>query len=176
MRPTLAISLFVDGQRAVVIGSGPTAAERAARLTEAGALITPVDEAAYTEGTGFGHQLVLVCDEAQDVELARRVHAASKIVGFLCYAQDRPEFSDFALPALIRRGPVQVTVSTQGSAPSLARRLREELEKVLDPRLGDYAEKLAIVRAELPVGQRREILSGRVAGLRIDGSLILPED
>ncbi len=176
MRPTLAISLFVDGQRAVVIGSGPSAAERAARLTEAGALITPVDEAAYTEGTCFGHQLVFVCDEAQDDELALRVHAAAKVIGVLCYAQDRPEHSDFAMPALVRRGPVQVAISTQGAAPALARRLREELEKVLDPRLSEFADRLSVVRAELPVGQRREVLAGRVAGLHIDGKLVLPED
>jgi len=175
MRPTLAISLFVAGERALLIGSGPSAAERAARLTEAGASVTPVAETAFSEGALSGHRLVLLCDDAQDPALAERVHAAARAQGVLCYAQDRPEHSDFALPALVRRGPVRVAVSTEGGAPALARRLREELERVLDPRLAEFAESLARERESLPSGERREAMASKVAGLRIDGALVLPD-
>ena len=177
MRPTLAISLFVSGQRALVIGDGPSAADRATRLTGAGATITAIPESAFTPAALAEHRLVFVCDEAQDPDLAARVHAAAQThtPALLCYAQDRPDHSDFAMPALVRRGHVRIAISTEGAAPALARRLREELDRLLDPRLAAFAASLAAERAALPPGERRARLAARVAALRIEGLLHLPE-
>lgn len=166
LRKSLAISLFVDGRRAVVIGSGQIAAERAARLTEAGADVHAITENDYDAGVLAGAAMVMLCDDALSTELAARVRADARAEGAMMYAQDRPDLSDFAMPALIRRGPVRVAISTEGTAPALARRLREELERVLEPQLAEFAEAVA---------RDRRNSTETVAGLRIDGKLVIPD-
>ncbi|MGH3113356.1 MAG: precorrin-2 dehydrogenase/sirohydrochlorin ferrochelatase family protein, partial [Gaiellaceae bacterium] len=52
-----------------------------------------------------------------------------------------------ALPAVVRRGPLQLTVSTSGQAPTLARRLREQLEAAYGPEWGELAALLGRLRA-----------------------------
>ena len=126
-RPALALSLYVSGRRAVVVGDGPVAEDRRTRLSDAGATVVPVSSAQYRAEALEGATLVLCCDPLRAEEVGRDARAR----GALFYAADRPELSDFALPALARRGPVTLAASTDGTAPALARRLREELERLL---------------------------------------------
>lgn len=53
---------------------------------------------------------------------------------------DRPELCTFITPAIIDRGEVVVAVGTSGSAPVLARRIRERIETLLPARIGELAE------------------------------------
>ncbi len=55
---------------------------------------------------------------------------------------DRPELSSFIMPAIVDRGEVVVAVGTSGSAPVLARRLREQIEALLPARIGELAALL----------------------------------
>ena len=48
--------------------------------------------------------------------------------GILCNAVDEPERCHFYYPAVVRRGPLQIAISTGGLSPALASRLRQELE------------------------------------------------
>ena len=83
---------------------------------------------------------------------------------------DDLEHSSFILPAIVDRSPVIVAVGSQGSAPVLARRLREQLEALLPARLGALARfagarRVSVQRA-LPPSERRpfweRILGGRI--------------
>src|SRR6185437_2044511 len=72
---------------------------------------------------------------------------------------DDPEHSSFILPAIVDRSPVIVAVGSQGSAPVLARRLREQLEALLPARLGALARfagaRRKAVRSALRPAARR---------------------
>ncbi|MBA4371022.1 MAG: hypothetical protein C0418_05535 [Coriobacteriaceae bacterium] len=59
---------------------------------------------------------------------------------------DAPELSDFILPALMRRGPLQIAVSTGDKAPLVAKRLRHRLESQFGDEWGEYLELLGRVR------------------------------
>lgn len=61
-------------------------------------------------------------------------------------AVDDPEFCDFYFPAIVERGPLQVAISTDGTSPFFARRLREELEKVIPRSTGRFLERLGKIR------------------------------
>jgi precorrin-2 dehydrogenase / sirohydrochlorin ferrochelatase len=172
-RPALAVSLYVAGRRCVVVGDGAPAEERAARLTEAGANPDRIASAAY-EGAALTGAFVEYCSDAA---LAPRVSRDARAAGALFYTMDLPDLSDFAAPAVARRGPLSLAVSTDGEAPALARRLRQELQRLLDaadPGLDDLLAEMIRVRAALPSGQERtdrlRALAERVA---LDGKLSL---
>lgn len=72
-------------------------------------------------------QLVFVADVDDEFAADIRKHAKNR--GALVHVQDRIPLCDFHLPAIVRRGHLQVTVSTDGTAAGLSRILREYLEK-----------------------------------------------
>src|SRR6266853_592795 len=63
----------------------------------------------------------------------RRGYADAQRRGVLCNAVDEPERCDFYFPAVVRRGELQIAISTGGLSPALAQRLRKELEQQFGP-------------------------------------------
>src|SRR5687768_13634039 len=126
-RPALAVSLFVSGRRCLVVGEGAMAAERAGRLSAAGAEVLLLPRAEYRAALLDGVFMAFCCDASLGPTVSRDARAR----GVLVYVLDMPDLSDCAMPALVRRGPLQLAVSTDGVSPSLARRLREQLELLL---------------------------------------------
>jgi uroporphyrin-III C-methyltransferase/precorrin-2 dehydrogenase/sirohydrochlorin ferrochelatase len=62
---------------------------------------------------------------------------------------DHPAQSDFSLPAVVRRGPLTLAISTAGQAPAFAAWLRKQLERLLDHRLGQVVETYARLRPSM---------------------------
>jgi precorrin-2 dehydrogenase/sirohydrochlorin ferrochelatase len=129
--PALSVSLYVAGKRCVIVGEGELADERARRLRDAGAeplVVAPADFADLGPEACAGAWLVMALDDAT----TEAVRAAARAAGALFYAHDKPRISDLAMPALARRGPIQIAVSTDGESPTLAGELRAELQRALD--------------------------------------------
>src|SRR5437660_652374 len=80
--------------------------------------------------------VVSAAGEALDAQIAARARRHRIPVNVV----DRPELSTFIFPAIVDRGEVVVAISTGGSSPVLARRLREHIEALLPARIGDLAE------------------------------------
>jgi uroporphyrin-III C-methyltransferase/precorrin-2 dehydrogenase/sirohydrochlorin ferrochelatase len=70
-----------------------------------------------------------------DEQIAARARAANTLVNVV----DRPDLSNFIVPAVIDRGEVVVAIGTGGASPVLARRIRERIEALLPARIGDLA-------------------------------------
>ena len=73
----------------------------------------------------------------------------------LCNVVDDPERCDFYYPAVVRRGALQVAISTEGKSPALAQRLRREFERQLRPVYAGWLEWLG--------GARRRLFASPVA-------------
>ena len=81
----------------------------------------------------------------------------------LCNVVDVPERCDFYYPAVVRRGDLQIAISTGGQSPALAQRLRREFERQLAPIYAGWLQSLGKIRRELfarPMDseQRRRLL------------------
>jgi precorrin-2 dehydrogenase / sirohydrochlorin ferrochelatase len=81
---------------------------------------------------------------------------------------DDPEHCDFYYPAVVRRGQLQIAISTGGQSPSLAQRLRKELEQQFGPEYESFVEELGKKRRNIltsPLSpRRRKSLLHRLAG------------
>ena len=66
--------------------------------------------------------------------------------GVLCNVVDVPDLCDFFYPSVVRRGDLQIAISTAGKSPSLAQKLRQQLEKQFGPGYAEWVEELGATR------------------------------
>ena len=140
------VSLEVAGRPCVVFGSGAVALARAEALLEAGAVVTVIARP-YEDGDLAGAFLAVAA--TGDAAETARIFAEAERERVLLNAVDDPAHCHFAVPSVLQRGDLMVTVSTGGRAPGYARRLREELSRVVGPEHGTLVDLIGDVRAEL---------------------------
>ena len=92
---------------------------------------------------------------ATDSEEENRKVAGHK--GLLLNVVDRPELCTFIVPATLRRGPLQIAVSTSGASPAMARAIRKDMESTYGPQFGKHLIKLKRLREKAV----KEITSSR---------------
>ena len=91
----------------------------------------------------------LVVAATSSVEINDSVYREAQSRQILCNVVDDPERCDFYYPAVVRRGALQIAISTAGKSPALAQRLRRELEAQLAPVYAGWIEELGRVRKQL---------------------------
>ena len=158
--------LDITGRRCVVIGAGPIAERKVEQLLAAGADVTVVSpeataaiEQAVADGRVRLHrrpyapgdlaQAFAAFVATDDMSVSRQVRGEATRERVLLNVADVPELCDFIAPAVVERGPVMVAVSTSGTSPALARKLREALERWPELAWADAAPLLSEVRSEL---------------------------
>ena len=161
------VNLAVAGRRCVVVGGGEVAARKVEGLVAAGAdvvVVAPqiderirrsgaqVKERVYQSGDLDGAWLAIAATD--DPLVNREVHADGEAGRVWINAADDPPACSFTLPAVVRRGPVMVTVSTAGHSPALASWLRGQVAAQLGPEVGVLAEWLSEARDELKAAGR----------------------
>jgi siroheme synthase-like protein len=150
----------------VVIGGGEVADRKARKLLQARAevvVISPevkpelesiaaeVRRRQYREGDLEGAFLAFAATDLRDVNAAVAREAREK--GIPVNVADEPAEGDFALPSTLRRGRLQIAVSTGGASPALARRIRQELEDAFGFEWAGVVEELSRARRD---GRRAE--------------------
>jgi uroporphyrin-III C-methyltransferase / precorrin-2 dehydrogenase / sirohydrochlorin ferrochelatase len=154
----LPILLRVRSRFAVVIGGGAVAARKAELLLKCGArvcLVAPELAAGTQEllrqhpadlshvcAAFAAHHLegaALVIAAADSAAVNAQVSQLARARGIPVNVADDAQRSDFILPAIVDRSPLIVAVSSAGTAPVLARRVREQIESLLPARLGALA-------------------------------------
>ena len=147
----------------LLVGAGPVAARKAEGLAAAGAVVTVVapdvvadleavaariERRPYSPGDITGHRLVITA--TNDPTVNAQVSADARAAGIWVNSADDPDNCSFILPAVARRGPVTVAVSTGGASPALASRLRRDIaETMLTPAVEHAAAELTRQRAEI---------------------------
>jgi precorrin-2 dehydrogenase/sirohydrochlorin ferrochelatase len=137
----LPIALDPTVLRIGLCGAGEGLARRQGALIEGGVepvLINP--EAALT---GLNLLFVAGLGTTLSRDLANRARAE----GILVNVEDVPELCDFHMPAIVRRGDLTFTVSTNGKAPGLSRILREWLDRTFGQEWKGRIDQIASVRA-----------------------------
>ncbi len=157
------IFLKLRDRRCVVVGGGAIAEQKLKSLLETGATVIVVSPNATATIQQYAREGVvdwkkkifepsdldgalLVISATASREVDELVYRESERRGALCNAVDDPPRCHFYYPSIIRRGDLQIAISTNGKSPALAQRLRRELEETFDSSYEGWLEWLGKVR------------------------------
>jgi precorrin-2 dehydrogenase/sirohydrochlorin ferrochelatase len=178
------IFLKLTARPCIVIGAGILAESKIESMLAANAAVTviaPEANARITELAASGEITLHLREYASgDLRISgvaqflavaatnvpavnRAVFAEAEASGVLINAVDDPPFCDFYFPSVVRRGDLQIAISTAGASPALAQRLRKEINAILPLDAGDWLTELGNLRREVlqlePLNDaRKEIL------------------
>jgi precorrin-2 dehydrogenase/sirohydrochlorin ferrochelatase len=155
--------LKLDGCKCVVVGAGSIASQKLDSLLDSGAAVQVVapEASAKIQKLAHGRRLAWTQVEFQAAHLEgaflviaatgnpavnEQVFRAARERGVLCNSVDEPERCDFFYPAVVRRGDLQIAISTAGKSPALAQRIRKELEEQFDSSYAGWLQWLGTVR------------------------------
>ena len=174
------IYLELSNRRAVVIGAGAVAARKVQALYEAGARITVIAEhikpameqafhypnvemvlSSYHKHYLSGATLAIAA--TNDPVLNRKVFHDCQELEVLCNIVDQPQLCDFYMPSIIKRGDLQIAISTNGHCPAYSGHLRKKLEETFTEEHGRFLEQLEKMRKHVMeetrnANQRKSIL------------------
>lgn len=155
--------LKLEGKQCLVVGAGKVGEPKIGSLLETGAHIRVVAleaSSAVREWARTGKiDLELRAFSADDLDdaflavvatnsrtLNERVYHEAQRRRVLCNVVDVPDLCDFFYPAVVRRGDLQIAVSTAGQSPSLAQQIRQQLEKQFGPGYATWVAELGETR------------------------------
>jgi precorrin-2 dehydrogenase/sirohydrochlorin ferrochelatase len=185
--------LKLEGKRCLVVGAGRVGEPKIGGLIGTGASIRVIAlEASDTvHGWAQDNKITLelrafVPEDLDGVSLAV-VATASRSVnetiyreaqrrGVLCNVVDVPEYCDFYYPAVVRRGDLQIAVSTSGQSPSLAQKIRQQLERQFGPGYARWVAELGATRrlvlgSDLDSQRKRELLQSLASREALEAAL-----
>lgn len=162
---TFPMFLQMAGRRVVIVGGGEQAAQKARLILKTEAQIVLVAQdldpeltALVAEGRAqlvstlsveVFRDAVLVFVATGCVGFDYAAHALAKDAGALVNVVDRPAPCDATTPSIVDRDPVVMAISTEGTAPVLARQIKSKMETLLEPALGELAALAGRLRPEV---------------------------
>lgn len=193
--PLLPLFLKLEARRCLVVGGGEVALQKVRGLLECGASLMVVAPEAATEIRDLaeqgrilwqqrkyephdiaGHLLVIAA--TNDAPMNHAIYEDAVAAGVLANVVDDPPYCDFYFGSVVRRGPLQIGISTEGESPAFAQRLRQQLELLLDEGTGPWLQRLGALRREVlathPAGEARNHLLRTLATREICDSPTCP--
>lgn len=181
----------------LVVGGGDIACAKVEALASVGVKVEVVAKS-------IGDALVLLCDKhgfaylealyAPHVLEGRSIvvaatddNAVNEVIAADCRTRrilvnvvDNPALCDFIFPALVRRGPLQIAISSSGISPVLARLIKQSIEVLIPARfehlIGFLQNKKTVMRQQFSKLQPRrmfyeQIINGPMAEDVLEGNL-----
>jgi precorrin-2 dehydrogenase / sirohydrochlorin ferrochelatase len=151
------------GRQVLVVGAGNVGEPKIAGLVDTGARIRVVAREASATVRDWARagkiELEIRPFQPGDLEQAflavvatasrtlnERIYHEAQKRGVLCNVVDVPDLCDFYYPSIVRRGDLQIAVSTSGQSPSLAQKIRQQIEKQYGPGYAQWVAELGETR------------------------------
>jgi len=185
--------LKLGGRQVLVIGAGKVGESKIAGILDTGARIRVIAREATDSVHGWARagqlELELRSFSAQDLDgafvaivatasrdLNELIYREAQLRGVLCNVVDVPEFCDFFYPAVVRRGDLQIAISTSGQSPSLAQKLRQQLEQQFGPGYASWVAQLGetrrlVLASDLAPERKRELLHSLASREALEAAL-----
>jgi precorrin-2 dehydrogenase / sirohydrochlorin ferrochelatase len=185
--------LKLTGKRCLVIGAGKVGEPKIGGLIDTGARVHVIaleaselvrawakagkialELRAFRLGDLDGAFLTVVATGSRG--LNESIYREAQQRGILCNVVDVPEFCDFYYPAVVRRGDLQIAISTNGQSPSLAQKLRQQLERQFGPGYAQWVAELGetrrlVLASNLDPQRKSELLHSLASREALDAAL-----
>lgn len=164
--PLFPMFLKLEGRSCLVLGAGSVGEQKIRGLIECGGtilVVAPSASAAVKEWAEGGELtwvartfevsdldgVFLVVAATSSAEVNHLIYREAQAREILCNVVDDPPYCDFYYPAVVRRGQLQIAISTAGLSPALAQRIRKQLEEEFPPVYANWLEELGRKRESL---------------------------
>ena len=153
-------------KKVVVVGGGNVAHRKVLALLECGAAIHLAGRELVTEleqmvqrreihflgkefEEGFLDRAFMIIAATDDKDLNHHISRCAREKGVLVNAVDQPPDCDFIVPSILRRGDLQIAISTSGKSPALARKIRKGLETKFGQEYETFLAMMGRMRKEI---------------------------
>src|ERR1700733_7665307 len=183
----------LEGKRCLVVGAGKVGEPKIASLLDTGARVHVVapdaTEAVHTWAQAGQITLELRPFTSTDLDgtflavvatasraLNGSIYREAQHRGVLCNVVDNPEYCDFYYGAVVHRGDLQIAISTNGQSPSLAQKLRQQLERQFGPAYAQWVAELGetrrlVLASDLDARRKSELLHSLASRESLDAAL-----
>jgi len=177
--PHLALNIDMHGRTTLVVGGGPVARRKVKTLMDAGASVKVValsldtDLAEQWTLAGVSVRLApfepadlegvfLAVAATDDAEVNHRIARAARQQGILVAVANAPDSSNCSFPALLRRGSLEIAVSTGGRCPAFAVLVRDRIARLFGDDYGVALEQVATEREKLLTEGNSSTYNGKI--------------
>jgi precorrin-2 dehydrogenase/sirohydrochlorin ferrochelatase len=172
--------LKLEGKRCLVVGAGKVGEPKIGSLLEAGALVHVIALEATEAVHGWANtgtitlelrafspadldEILLAVVATASKDLNEFIYREAEKRGVLCNVVDVPDYCDFYYPAVVRRGDLQIAISTNGKSPALAQKIRQQLERHFGAGYAHWVNELGetrklVMASDLDPKRKRELL------------------
>jgi precorrin-2 dehydrogenase len=183
----------LEGRQVLVVGAGRVGEPKIRGLLPTGAKIRVVARAASEAAREWARngeisleERDFVSSDLNDVFLVVVATASRALNEFiyheaqsrriLCNVVDVPEQCDFYYPAVVQRGELQIAISTSGRSPSLAQKIRQQLEQQFGPGYAHWVAELGetrrkILASSLNPERKRDLLQSLASAEAFEASI-----
>ena len=160
------LHLSIAGKKCLVVGGGKTAARKVATLLRCGGRVMVVSPEAVPAIRALARRekiqwherrfrasdcagALLMFAATGSAETNRSIAWLAKEKSILVNVADSPADCDFIVPALVARGPLTISIATEGLAPALSRKIRMDLERYFGPEYIRYTRIIGEARSAI---------------------------
>lgn len=198
INPLFQVGLDIYGRECLIIGGGNESEQKCDRLLDAGAKVqiiaqqlTPklnrwvADEIirhktdAFCE-TDLENIMLIVNTLSENTQFTQNLYELASKKNILINSFDDPNYSNFGMVALVRKGHLRLSISTSNTSPSLAARIRHDLDTIFSTEeFLDFSKILAQLRQDIrkriPNRKKRfALLRSLVQQFQIEGKIHYP--
>ena len=160
------VNLDIKGQRCLVVGGGQVGTRKVKTLLECRAKVTVVSpmvtetlqrladagnihlqKRAYQKTDLDG--MFLVIGTTDDADLNRKIFIEAQKQNMLCNIADSPKSCNFILPSIVHRGDLVISISTSGTSPAFAKKLRKDFENRFGDEYREFLQLMGAIRKKL---------------------------
>jgi precorrin-2 dehydrogenase/sirohydrochlorin ferrochelatase len=185
--------LKLEEKRCLVVGAGKIGEPKIASLIDASARVHVValeaTETVHAWAQAGRITLEIRSFAAPDLEntflavvatssrsLNGSIYREAQRRGVLCNVVDDPEYCDFYYGAVVQRGDLQIAISTNGQSPSLAQKLRQQLDRQFGPAYAQWVAELGetrrlVLASDLDPRRKRDLLLSLASRQALDAAL-----
>ena len=159
------INLDLAGKPVTVIGAGSVGARKICALCDAGAKVTVVSKTFASDFDNICQGLdievikgtyktehiknaVLAIAATDDRSLNEEIYYDCQKAKVICNIVDVPDLCDFYVPAIVKRGDLQIAIGTDGKCPAYSGRIRRMLEEIFTEDHGKFLNELGQARVK----------------------------